>query len=149
MLLYWFLLCVCLNEYAISQLQIVRSGLHLVTYLDVGNFWDKRTEKTLHEFVCKVFLDFPIATSQTNLYRQFTNWLSLLESVNIRKTCSKLHVRLILWSKLPTYFDDVTTIEMTSRHSKTIGKCAWTWGDVSCDIPYYYMNGNFPPLRLA
>ena len=25
-------------QYAISQLQIVRSGLHLVTYLDVGNF---------------------------------------------------------------------------------------------------------------
>ena len=27
------------------------------------------------------------------------------------KTCSKLHVRLLLWPKLPTYFDDVTTIE--------------------------------------
>ena len=34
------------REYAISQIQIVRSGLHLVTYLDVGNFCDKRTEKT-------------------------------------------------------------------------------------------------------
>ena len=33
-------------QYAISQLWIVRSGLHLVTYLDVGNFCDKRTEKT-------------------------------------------------------------------------------------------------------
>ena len=36
-------------QYAISQLLIVRSGLHLVTYLDVGNFCDKRTEKALHE----------------------------------------------------------------------------------------------------
>ena len=35
-------------QYVISQLRIVRSGLHLVTYLDVGNFCDKRTEKTLH-----------------------------------------------------------------------------------------------------
>ena len=35
----------------------------------------------------------------------------MLESVNLRKTCSKLHVRLLLWPKLPTYFDDVTIIE--------------------------------------
>ena len=35
----------------------------------------------------------------------------MLESVNMRKTCSKLHVRLLLWPKLPTYFNDVTTIE--------------------------------------
>ena len=26
---------------------------------------------------------------------------------------------------------------MTSRQSKTIGKCVWTLMDVSCDIPYY------------
>ena len=32
------------RQYAISQLRIVRSGLHLVTYLDVGNFCDKSTE---------------------------------------------------------------------------------------------------------
>ena len=35
-------------QYAISQLRIVRSGLHLVTYLDVGNFGDKSTETILH-----------------------------------------------------------------------------------------------------
>ena len=40
---YWYFIFV--TEYAISQLQIVRSGLHLVTYLNVGNFCDKRTEK--------------------------------------------------------------------------------------------------------
>ena len=31
-------------QYAISQLPNVHSGLHLVTYLDVGNFCDKSTE---------------------------------------------------------------------------------------------------------
>ena len=45
-------------QYAISQLRIVRSGLHLVTYLNVGNFCDKRTEKTLHEFCVQCFLRF-------------------------------------------------------------------------------------------
>ena len=57
------------NEYAISQLRIVRSGLHLVTYLNVGNFCDKRAEKLYMKFVCKVLPDFPIPTSQANLYR--------------------------------------------------------------------------------
>ena len=45
-------------EYAISQLRIVRSGSHLVTYLDVGNFCDKRTEKTLHEICAQVLIRF-------------------------------------------------------------------------------------------
>ena len=35
-------------QYPISQLWIVRSGLHLVTYIDVGNFCDKSTETTLN-----------------------------------------------------------------------------------------------------
>ena len=34
------------KQCGISQLRIVRSGLHLVTYLDVGNFCDKSTETT-------------------------------------------------------------------------------------------------------
>ena len=46
------------QQYAISQLPIVRSGLHLVTYLDVGNFCDKSTETTLHETCVQVFLRF-------------------------------------------------------------------------------------------
>ena len=45
-------------QYAISQLRIVRSGLHLVTYLDVGNFWDKSTERTLHEICVQLLLRF-------------------------------------------------------------------------------------------
>ena len=77
----------------------------------------KDRKKLYMKFVCKAFLDFPIPTSQTYLFREFKNLLSLLESVNLGKTCSKLHVRLLLRSKLPTYFDDVATIEMTSRQS--------------------------------
>ena len=45
-------------EYAISQLWIVCLGLHLVIYLDVGNFCDKRTEKTWHEICVQGFLRF-------------------------------------------------------------------------------------------
>ena len=44
--------------YAISQFRIVHSGLHLVTYLDVGNFCDKSTETTLHEICVQGFLRF-------------------------------------------------------------------------------------------
>ena len=71
-----------------------------------------KAQKQLYmKFVCKFFLDSPIPACQANRYRLFTNWLSLLESVNLRKICSKRHVKLLLWPKLPTYFDDVATIE--------------------------------------
>ena len=46
------------NQYVISQLWIVCSGLHLVTYLNVGNFFDKSTETTLHDICVQVFLRF-------------------------------------------------------------------------------------------
>ena len=52
----WFEFC-CF-QYAISQLRFVRSDLHLVTYLDVGNFCDKSTKTTLHEICAQVFLRF-------------------------------------------------------------------------------------------
>ena len=45
-------------QYAISQLRFVRSGLHLVTYLDVGNFSEKSTETTLHAICVRIFLRF-------------------------------------------------------------------------------------------
>ena len=48
----------CLIQYGISQLLIVRSGLYLVTYLNVGNFCDKRAEKTWHEICVQGFLGF-------------------------------------------------------------------------------------------
>ena len=53
------------SQYAISQLRIVRSGLHLVTYLYVGNFSDKSTETTLHEICVQVFLRFSSKPSQS------------------------------------------------------------------------------------
>ena len=46
------------DKYTISQLQIVHSGLHLVDYLDVGNFCDKSTKTTLHTVCVQVFLRF-------------------------------------------------------------------------------------------
>ena len=46
------------KQYVILQLQIVCSGLHSVTYLDVGNFRDKSTEITLREIWVQVFLRF-------------------------------------------------------------------------------------------
>ena len=45
-----------LSQHVISQLRIVRSGLHLVTYLDVGNFCDKSIKTTLPDIVVQVFL---------------------------------------------------------------------------------------------
>ena len=49
------------------------------------------------------------------------NKLGLLESVNLWKTCSKLHIRLLLWPKLPTYFDGVTTIENNRQVRVNVG----------------------------
>ena len=54
-----------LSQYAISQLRIVRSGLHLVTYLNVGNFCDKRTDKTLHAICVQGFLRFSDSNKQS------------------------------------------------------------------------------------
>ena len=59
----WFVVVIekygiLMMQYAISQLLIVRSGLHLVTYLDMGNFCDKSTETTLPEICVQVFLRF-------------------------------------------------------------------------------------------
>ena len=57
-------------KHAISQLQIVLSGLHLITYLDVGNFCDKSTETTLHDVCMQVFLRFSDSSKpEANQYR--------------------------------------------------------------------------------
>ena len=76
-----------------------------------ATFPTKAQKQLYMKFVCTFSLDFPIPASQANPYQYFTNLFGLLDSVNPRKTCSKRHGRLFLWSKLPTYFDDVTTIE--------------------------------------
>ena len=51
-----------------SQLRIVRSGLHLVTYLDVGNFCGKNADTTLEEVCVQVFLRFSDSAGQANPY---------------------------------------------------------------------------------
>ena len=91
-------------QYAISQLRIVRSVLHLVTYLDVGNCCDKSTETTLHEIRGQVFLRFPIPLTQCYPYRQFTNWLGLLEPVNQRKNLLKTSCKIALVTKVAHIF---------------------------------------------
>ena len=56
------------GQYAISQLRIVRLGLHSVTYLDVGNFCNKSTETTLHDICEEVFLRFSDSSKPTLIY---------------------------------------------------------------------------------
>ena len=79
-------LSIC-KQYAISQLRIVRSGLRLVTYLDVGNFCDKSTETTLHELCVQVFLRFSDSSKSSQSVSLIYELAWLLELVNTRKTC--------------------------------------------------------------
>ena len=50
-------------QYAISQLRIIRPDLHLVTYLDVGNFHDKSTD-FIGNFCASFFLRFSDSSKQ-------------------------------------------------------------------------------------
>ena len=81
-------------QYAISQLRSVRSGLHLVTYLDVGNFCDKSTETTLHEMCVQVFLRFS-DSSKTSQFVSLSYELAWLAGIgksekNLLKTSCKV-----------------------------------------------------------
>ena len=73
-------------KYAISQLRIVHSGLHLVTYLDLGNFCEKTTEfeTTLHEICVQVFLRFS-DSSKPSQYILFIYVLAWLARISIIK----------------------------------------------------------------
>ena len=81
-------------KYAISQLRIVRSGLHLVTYLDVVNFCDKSTETTLHEICAQVFLRYSDSSkpSQSVSFIYELAWLAgvLKSEENLLKTSCKV-----------------------------------------------------------
>ena len=137
--LYWFpsssLLCCSLKhvyEYAISQLRIVRSGLHLVTYLDVGNFCDKSTEKTLYEICLQVYLRFSdsIKPSQSVSSIYELTWLAgigIFEE-NLLKTLCKVapltKVAHIIWWR--------------HDNRKQSASARERWCDVSCDIPYCF-----------
>ena len=80
-----------LLQYAISQLRIVHSGLHLVTYLDVGNFCDKSTETILNEFRVQVFLRFSISSQSVSLIYELA-WLDVIgkSEVSLLKTSCKV-----------------------------------------------------------
>ena len=116
-------------EYAISQLQIIRSGLHLVTYLDVGNFYNKSTETTLHEICVQVFprfLDSSKPSQSLSLIYKLA-WLSgIRESEeNLLETSCKVApvtkvVHIFWWSH---------------NNRKQLASGHEHWCDISCDIP--------------
>ena len=90
-------------------------GNRLTCMLKVGNFCDQNTGEALHEVFVQVFLRF--SDSSKSSQSENVSWLyctyrlDLLESENLRKLAQKLHVKLLLSQKLPTYYDEVTTIK--------------------------------------
>ena len=82
------------RTYAISQLRIVRSGLHLVTYLGVGNFCNKSTKTTLCEICVQDFLRFSDSSkpSQSILLIYELAWLTGIHKseINLLKTSCKV-----------------------------------------------------------
>ena len=123
------------QQYAISQLRIVRSGLHLVTYLNVGNFCDKSTETTLHEMCVQVFLGFSDSSkpSQSVSLIYELAWLAGIgkSEENLLKTSCKVapvtKVAHIFWWR--------------HDNQKQSASARERWCDVSCDIPYSKRNG--------
>ena len=126
-----FLFLLLMLQYAISQLRIVRSGLHLVTYLDVGNFCDKSTETTLHEMCVHVFLRFFDSNkpSQSVSLIYVLAWLAGIgkSDKNLLKTACKvaplIKVAHIFWWR--------------HDNRKQSASARERWCDVSCDIPYW------------
>ena len=107
-------------KYAISQLWIVCSVLHLVTYLDVGNFSDKSTETTLNKIFVQIFLRFSDSSKSSQsislIYK--LAWLAGIRKSeeNLLKTSCKVAP---------------VAKAVTSRQSKTIHKCVCEhWCDV-------------------
>ena len=117
-------------QYAISQLRIVRSDLHLVTYLDVGNFWDKSPETTLHDICVEVFLRFSDNSkpSQSVSLIYELAWLAGIRKSdeNLLKTSCKValvtKVAHIFW-----WCHDNRKQKASAREHRC---------DVGCDIPY-------------
>ena len=118
-------------HYAISQLRIVCSDLHLVTNLDVDNFCDKSTNPTLHEICVQAFLRFSDSSKPSqsvSLIYEFA-WLAGIRKSeeNLLKTSCKVapvtKVALIFW-----WCHDNQKQSVSAREH---------WCDVSCDIPYW------------
>ena len=120
-----------ITQYTISQLRIVRSGLHLVTYLDVGNFCDKTTEITLHEICVQDFLKFfdSSKSSQSVSLIYDLAWLTGIRKSeeNYLKTACKVapvtKVAHIFWWRQ----DNRKQSASAREHG-----C-----DITCDIPYW------------
>ena len=120
-----------MSQYAISQLRIVRSGLHLVTYLDVGNFCDKSTETTLHEIRVQVFPRFSDSSKQAKPIRIVNLWIGL--------ACWNPYI----WGNLFKTSCKVALVTKVShifwwRHNngkQSASACEY-WCDVICDVPY-------------
>ena len=120
-----------ISEYAILQLWIVRSGLHLVTYLDVGNFCDKSTETALHEICVQLFLRLSVSSKPSQSV-SLINKLAWLAGIgksleNLLKASCKVAQRLIKVAHIFWW-----------RHNngKQSASAREHWCDVSCDIPY-------------
>ena len=68
--------------------------LHLVTYLDVGNFWDKSTDTTLHGVCVQVFIRFSASnrSSQSVALIYELAWLAGIRKSeeNLPKTSCKV-----------------------------------------------------------
>ena len=90
--------------------QIIRSlSLGLKRRGGGGGLYIRATAgTTLHEEFVQVFGRFSVSSKPSNMWtnnNQFTNQLCLLESENLRKTCTEIKCKVapVLWSqKLPT-----------------------------------------------
>ena len=118
------------NQYAISQLQNVRSGMHLVTHVDVGNFCNKSTKTTLHEICVQDFLRF----SDSSKPRQS---LSLLYELAWFAGISKSEKNLLNSScKVAPVTKVAHILWWPHNNRKQSASADERWCDISCDIPY-------------
>ena len=117
-------------QYAISQKRFVRSGLHLVTYLDVGNFSDKSTETTLHETCVQVFLRFSDSSKPWQSVSLIYEFVWLAEFRKFEENLLKTSLKVVPVIKLAHIF--------WWRHDnrKQSASAREHWCDVSCYIPY-------------
>ena len=133
----WYNLGLQIIQYAISQIQVVHSVLHLVTYLDVGNFWDKSTETTLRVQVLLRF-SYPNKPSQS----ESLAWLAVIrksEENLLKMSCKTAPVTKVVH----IFWWRHDNRKQSASHFSALEN----WRDVSCDIPYY--KRVIPYVRLS
>ena len=115
----------------ICHIGITNFFLHLVTYLDMGNFCDKSTETTLHEISGQVFLtfsDFSKPSQSVLLIYKFAWFAGFRKSEeNFIKTSCKV-VSVTKFAHIIWWHHDNGKQSASAREH---------WCDVSCDIPYF------------